>query len=196
MTDLSTARLEEILALAAKATPGEWRPHDLDHHAWLSTVRVGNLVLASTLMSADSAYLAACNPPTIVAMVSEIIALRQLRDMAVEALTYLAARIDNDGTASQIGSADEVREIASALEATLSQIEDSRKMTVADDAATRDRLSDDRLDNIERISRYYIAFGRMTVGKLGAKLELRDVIAAVTELKARRAIAHEDSRNV
>lgn len=100
----------ELLAFRnAGAEPVSWQWRQARGHIWRAPGFAGNEPLEWYQARPEDyviRFLYAAPPPD---------PRDGLIEMAIEALNDLAARIDNDVTASQVGSADEVREIATAL---------------------------------------------------------------------------------
>lgn len=86
---LSEARLRDLLALALKATPGQWE-YRHDDEVWTQSDRF----LASAVIDDDAAFIAAANADTIRSLVTELLALREA---AAGALTHRVGDLPGRG---------------------------------------------------------------------------------------------------
>lgn len=94
-TDIDIDHLEQ---LAKAATPGSWKAGDLSHIVGGGSV-VSNgdgLVVAEGLYSYDAAFIAACDPATMIELMRRLREMAAARDAACDACIELADFECND----------------------------------------------------------------------------------------------------
>lgn len=85
---------ERLAELARKATPGPWIKYRLPALALWRIKRSGDTddEIARDLLSVDAAYIAACDPSTILALIEEKRRLREALEKIVEVGTHTENR--------------------------------------------------------------------------------------------------------